>query len=176
VAYWIALARRCTCCLLWVLLGSQSPVSAQSARVNQPGPAAQLEEIYIGRSVRESRVAPTAFCAQARTGFSDAESEDRYTFRSTASRSSDGRIVAANRSTIGNIHACFGPTSDPAVVNFYGEGILGRVTFKGSGECSRKADWPEKGLVVRACPGAFGSRVRRFANPPVNQTSLSVFG
>ena len=60
-------------------------------------------------------------------------------------------MVDANIKTIGDIHACFGPTPVPAVLNFYGEGVLGGVTFKGSGECRTRADWPEKGLLVLMC-------------------------
>ncbi len=92
-------------CMLWALgalLGTQSPARAQitqkAGRTAQP---AQVEEIYVARSVRESRVAPTENCAQAKTGFNSDAFEDQYTFRSTASRASDGRMVDANIKTIG---------------------------------------------------------------------------
>src|SRR5579863_9909213 len=43
----------------------------------------QPEEIYVARSVRETRVPATEFCSSERTGFS-AVTEDRFTFRSIA--------------------------------------------------------------------------------------------
>jgi len=36
----------------------------------------------------------------------------------------------------------------PTRTRFYAEGTLGGVTFKGTGECHSRRDWPEKGLVV----------------------------
>lgn len=95
-----------TVCVLSALLGNQPVLRAQ-------GSAPQLEEIYIARSVRESRTPPSEFCAPSRTGFADTTIEGRYAFRSTATRSSDGRMVDRNVSTIGSIHGCFGRTSAP---------------------------------------------------------------
>jgi len=54
-----------------------------------------VENIYVARSLRESRVAATEFCAQARVGFGDATVEDQYTFRSIATRVADGLMVDA---------------------------------------------------------------------------------
>ncbi|HEY4041068.1 MAG TPA: hypothetical protein VGM32_04385 [Rhodopila sp.] len=111
-----------------------------------------MEEIYIGRSVRESRIAPTEYCSQARTGFDSAIFEDRYSFRSTATRAADGRVVDANVQTIGSLHACFGPTANPANSSFYAEGALGGVSFTGNGECHMvRADFPERGLYPFRC-------------------------
>jgi hypothetical protein len=142
-------------CMLWVfggLLGTQSLACAQNTqKAGLTSQSTQVEEIYSARSVRESRVAPTEFCAQAKTGFNSA-SEDQFTFRSTATRAYDGRMLDTNVKTIGSIHACFGQTTNPAIINFYGDIRLGRTAFKGIGECRRmKSDFPERGLNVFNC-------------------------
>lgn len=111
-----------------------------------------VEEIYIARSIRESRVWPTAFCEKARTGFDNAIAEDQFTFQSTATRGSDGLMIDTNVQTIGRIKACFGVTSDPALITFYAEGALGTVTFTGRGECRTvKQGYPEPGMIVMRC-------------------------
>lgn len=132
-------------------LGAQSLALAQNTRETQLPVAAQVEEIYLARSVLESVTAPTAFCAPEKIGFSGAGFEGQYTFRSTATRPSDGRMVDTNVKTIGTVHLCTGPTSDPTIINFYGEGFLGRTPFKGLGECRRRRDLPEPGLVATNC-------------------------
>lgn len=112
----------------------------------------RVEDIYIARSMRESRVTPTAFCAEGRIGFGGPTFEDQYTFRSTATRSSDGLMIDANVQTIGRFHACFGSTPDPKLLSFYAEGALGTVTFTGRGECrTAKEDYPEPGMTVYRC-------------------------
>lgn len=111
-----------------------------------------VEEIYVVRSLRESRGAPTDFFGEDRTRVGKARVEDQFTFQSTAVRGSDGLIIDANVRTVGRLHACFGATSDPAVSSFYAEGALGAVTFTGRGECrTAKRDYPEPGLVVQRC-------------------------
>ena len=125
-------------CMLWALgavLGTQSLASAQNAQeVRRTAHKAEVEEIYIARSVRESRIAATEFCGQAKTGFNSAF-EDQYTFRSTATRPSDGSMLDTNVKTIGSGHGCTGPTGDPAVFNFYLELLLGNTALKGIGDC-----------------------------------------
>jgi hypothetical protein len=142
-------------CTLWVLgalLGTASPLRAQNTQASQPAVATEVEEIYIARSVRESRIPPTEFCAKARTGVGDATSEDQFTFRSVATRASDGRVVDANLKTIGSIHVCNGRTANPAVLDFYGEIDLQGTAFKGLGECRfTKTDFPEKGVTFYRC-------------------------
>jgi hypothetical protein len=142
-------------CMLWALgalLGTQSLARAQNNQTVRRAPQlAQVEEIYIARSVRESRVAATEYCAQAKTGF-DSSFEDQYTFRSTATRASVGGMLDSNVKTIGSAHACFGQTANPAIINFYGDILLGRAAFKGIGECRQmKSDFPERGLNVFNC-------------------------
>jgi len=111
-----------------------------------------VEQIYVVRSLRESRGAPTEFCGEERTRVGKARVEDQFTVQSIAIRGSDGLIIDANVRTVGRLHACFGPTSDPAVSSFYAEGALGSVTFTGRGECrTAKADYPEPGLRVQRC-------------------------
>ena len=132
-----------------VLVNSQANAqSTQQTHLDKP----QVEEIYIGRSVREAHATnPTAYCDQTNTNMS-ATSEDRFTFRSTATRASDGRVVDTNIQVIGNLHACFGPTADPAISNFYAEGNFGSIAFKGIGECRVvKPNFPEPGLFPLRC-------------------------
>jgi hypothetical protein len=144
---------RCTVWTLGALLGTHSPIGAQiPTRGNRPGPTAQAEEIYVARSVRESRVAPAEFCAQSKTGFKADLFEDQYTLRSIATSASDGRMVNANVRTIGEGHACFGRTADPAILNFYLDLHLGKTALRGTGDCRQtKSDFPERGLVVWRC-------------------------
>jgi hypothetical protein len=133
------------------VFSTQSLAPAQNTQESRLPGATQAEEIYIVRSVPESLTPPTAFCALERIGFSGPNFEGQYTFRSTATSASDGRMVDMNVKTIGSIHLCTGPTSDPTIINFYGEGLLGRTPFKGLGECRRRPDLPERGLVALNC-------------------------
>jgi hypothetical protein len=86
-----------------------------------------------------------------KTGFKS-NVEDQYTFRSTATRVTDGRIIDTNAKTIGSGHACFGQAANPATRNFYMEMLLGVTLFIGRGEClTAKSDIPEPGLTVMRC-------------------------
>lgn len=141
-------------CPLWalVILGAQSLVWAQqSPKSEHAAQAIQVEEIYIARSVRESRITATDYCAEAKTGFKS-NVEDQYTFRSTATRVADGRLIDVNVKSIGSGHACFGETANPAIRNFYMDLLLGVTLFTGKGEClTAKTDFPERGLTVVRC-------------------------
>jgi hypothetical protein len=144
------------CALAAVVFGAGGALmrwqaSAQSTQEARPEQH-QVEEIYIGRSVREAHATtPTAYCDQTRLSFT-ATIEDRFTFRSTATRASDGRVMDTDVQTIGDLHACFGPTADPAVSNFYAEGTLGSIAFTGIGECRVvKSNFPEPGLFPLRC-------------------------
>jgi hypothetical protein len=122
-------------------------VSAYGEEVNQ-----SVEEIYVVRSLRLSRDAPSSFCAAERTGFPNARSEDQYKFQSIAVDTENGMVTDANVKTVGTLRACFGPTDDPALFNFYAEGTLGRVSFQGSGQCrTPKRDYPELGANIHRC-------------------------
>src|SRR5262249_22715039 len=110
----------------------------------------QVEEIYVGRNIRESRSSPTEFCTETRTGFG-ATAEDRYTLRSIATRAADGRMIGANVDVIGRFHGCVG-TTDAGVLKFYAEGTLGRISLTVVGDCRRlKQDYPETGITAYAC-------------------------
>jgi len=98
----------CMVGVLGFLAGTPSLGGAQQAqRASQAAQSDQVEEIYIARSVRESRVIPTEFCVQATTGFKSAI-EDQYTFQSIAVGTDDGRITNENVKTIGSGHARYG--------------------------------------------------------------------
>jgi len=61
-------------------------------------------------------------------------------------------VTDPNVRTVGTLRACFGPTDDPALFNFYAEGTLGKVSFQGRGECrTPKGDYPEPGVYIHRC-------------------------
>jgi hypothetical protein len=110
------------------------------------------EEIYVIRSVRVSRIAPTEYCAQSKTGFPDTVFEDKYVFHPVTTRAEDGAILSTVGKDIASLHACFGKTTDPNLLNFYAEGELAGIQFTGRGKCtSLKADSPEAGLNESTC-------------------------
>lgn len=134
--------------LLLIGLACQTGVSGRQ----QPSASVDgVEDVYVARSLRQSRNTPTAFCAEQKVGFASVF-EDHYTFQSVATRPSDGLMTNANVNTIGRLRACFGTTADPQTVNFYAEGALGEVSFTGAGECVASKDgFPEPGLTVYRC-------------------------
>ena len=115
--------------------------------------ALSVEDIYIARSFRESRIEPTSFCDATRAGFPGTTMEDRYTFRAVATRTSDGLVTDPDAGVIGDLHACFGPIAgDPTSFNFYAEGALDGVTLTGRGNClSTRNDYPEAGISGFRC-------------------------
>ena len=111
-----------------------------------------VEDIYVVRSLRTSRIAATRFCETARTGFAEMNTEDRYNFQSVRTNTSDGTVSDANVETVGTLHACFGPTPDPTRFSFYAEGALGSTPFIGRGDClMARKDFPERGLQLFRC-------------------------
>jgi hypothetical protein len=137
--------------ILFGMLAAAWSTGACQAPRSQSAFDDRVETIYIARSLRESRSAPTAFCAPARIGFGSATLEDHYTFRSTATRPDDGVMIDADVNTIGRLHACFGSTPD-TTLNFYAEGALGDVSFTGAGDCRAfTQDFPESGITVYRC-------------------------
>jgi hypothetical protein len=140
--------------MLWhviILLVTGVVVDAQSNRTPQRAASkTQVEEIYVVRSVNESRIAPTDFCAPARTGIADPVAEGRYSFRSISINASDGRVLDTNVKPIGSGHGCFGATAG-GVRKIYGELMIGSKTFKGTGECRQKSDFPERGINEFHC-------------------------
>ena len=130
-----------------LLTALSSSVHAQTPRAN-----AAVEEIIILRSLRLSRTAPTGFCAPSRTGFPAATSEDYYDFKAVATDAASGQVTNTTDVRAGKLHACFGPTSDAKMVNFYAEGEVGAVPLIGHGQClTTKTAFPETGITVLTC-------------------------
>jgi hypothetical protein len=140
--------------MLWhigILLVTGVVVHAQSHQTPQRAASqTQVEEIYVGRSVSESRAAPTEFCAPAKTGLGDPMVEGRYSFRSISINASDGRVLDANVKPIGSGHGCFGPTIG-GIRKIYAELTMGSRTFIATGECRQKSDFPERGINEFHC-------------------------
>ena len=124
-------------------------VLVPAAVAQQSGPAAVkgVEEIYVARSLRESRVPPTAFCAQERIGFGGSVAEDQYSLHSIASRGTDALVTSAKERTVGQGHACIAPAANSPSLNFYLEGAIGAVSFKAIGDCrAAEPNKPEPGI------------------------------
>ena len=134
---------------LTVTLLIPSTAFSQDAReVRKSDP---VEEIYIVRSVRESRIAPTPFCDRAKTGF-EAFAEDRFTFRSTTTSATDGRMTDADVKEVGSGRGCLGQNADHSVLGFYLETTLDSTVLKGIGDCRRgRSDFPERGITEWHC-------------------------
>ncbi len=135
---------------LWGPIGAflAIPLSSTAQEV-----APSVEDIYVARSFRESRIEPTSYCDAARVGFAGSTIEDRYTLRAVATRTSDGLVTDADAGTIGDLHACFGPiAADPASFNFYSEGSIGGATFTGRGNClATRSNYPEPDVTGFRC-------------------------
>lgn len=142
-----------TCAL--ILGGLSLVVSIYAFPQTQSKSASGLgaEDIFIVRSVRESRGAPTEFCAEAKIGFATVNgAEDKFTLRSTVTQGSNGLMTNSSVQAVGSFRGCFGPLpADPKIAKFYAEGALGTVTFKGRGECIQIRDVPEKGMSTARC-------------------------
>jgi hypothetical protein len=111
----------------------------------------RVEEIYIARSIRVSRVVPSDFCAPTRTGFAPAL-EDQLVIRSITTDASDGRMVGTNAKDIGDMHSCIGQAMDPTVLGTYVEGHLNGIPFTGIGDCRLvRGNLPEDGLLTHRC-------------------------
>jgi hypothetical protein len=136
--------------MMMVMPSPHAALIAQSRAAGDPV-VADVEDIYMGRSWRESRQAPTDFCAPERSGLGRASVEDTYTFRSIEVRGSDGLVVNANVAVIGSLRACFGPLPEVGSF-FYAQGKLGEVPFTGRGECrTTRREHPEAGMSAQRC-------------------------
>lgn len=114
--------------------------------------ASTVEDIYVLRSVRESRAKPSDACAPSRSNLQEPAWEDQYTFRSIATNADDGRVLNTNVKTVGSIRACFGKTKDPEVLELYGDVSINGIAGKAFGRCNTaKRDFPEKGVNLFAC-------------------------
>jgi hypothetical protein len=134
------------------IVDAEAPAVAQNAESGgQPVRASQVEEIYIARSVHLSRIKPTEFCAEVRSGFKP-DHEDQWEFRAISVSPFDGRVVDGYGKTIASGHGCQGATNDPTISNFYLELLLGKTALKGIGDCRyMKTDFPEPGLTPGNC-------------------------
>lgn len=116
--------------------------------------AAELEEIYVLRSIREQHETAANRCAAEKTGFEPFPSgaERFFSFWSVRSRPEDGRVVQAKDKRVAELLGCFGATRERARQNFYAEVTLGAVSFRGLGECLAVGiDFPETGLFPVRC-------------------------
>jgi hypothetical protein len=111
-------------------------------RVVQNAPGGSVEEIYVFRSIRALRVVGSEAAELCRT---------RVTFTSFAHDTSDlvsatvsanGLVVNPLTEVIGKLVTCIGRTDNPDKFDFYGEGEINGIRFKGGGDCLRDADAP----------------------------------
>ena len=117
-------------------------------------PDSALEEIYVLRSIREQRTPTSDGCVASRIGFEPfpTDAERFFSFWSVRSRAEDGRVVDAKQARVAELRGCFGATEDRARQHFYAEIELGRVSFRGTGEClALGIDVPEPGLFPVRC-------------------------
>jgi hypothetical protein len=133
-----------------LLTSAASELAAQRSTA-----VAGVEDIYVARSLRFSRVAPTAYCAEERVGFGNAAFEDDHTFLAITINADDGKLTSTSGKQIGRIHTCLGTTADPMVINFFGQGNLGSTSFTGHGECRANRVMSQKPVSPRS--GAFSN-------------------
>jgi hypothetical protein len=126
------------------LLLSQARAWAQTAEN-------EVEEVYVARSVRISRVVPSDFCAPTKTGFAPAL-EDHFVIKSITTRPEDGRVTGSNDKDIGDQHVCVGQAMDPTVLGTYSEGHIAGISYVGIGDCRLvRGNQPEEGLLTHRC-------------------------
>jgi hypothetical protein len=122
----------------------------------QPGvePAAELEDIYVLRSIREQHEPADAWCSSSKTGFEPfpRDAERFFSFWSVGVRPEDGRVLETKAVRVAELRACFGATAERARQNFYAEVKLGSISFHGNGEClAVRTDFPQAGLFPVRC-------------------------
>lgn len=138
--------------VVFLTVAGSRPEGSLAQQTNATAAPQDIEQIFVARSVRETAIPPTEFCGKANSGVNQANSEGQFAFRSVVTRDSDGRVIDAESTSVGNIHACFGPSANSANLEFYGDGTINEVTFKGFGDCIiSKSDFPEKGVNVLRC-------------------------
>jgi hypothetical protein len=137
--------------------------------------ASDVEEIYVLRSVRETRAQPpTDACATAQSKLADPAWEDHYTFRSIAVHNDDGRVLDTDVKPVGTILGCFGRTADAAILDFYGEAMINGIAAKASGKCHlTKTDFPEKGIRLFACMFELNDLPLEYAGGQLTTNSLT---
>jgi hypothetical protein len=112
---------------------------------------AGIEDIYVLRSLRQTRSAAAGFCDASKIGFT-AKLEDRYLFKAVSTRPQDGKVVDARLHDAGTLHACFESAPGASETNFYAEGVVAGVAATGKGKCIPiAADFPEQGITSVRC-------------------------
>jgi hypothetical protein len=117
----------------------------------QNAPLGSVEEVYIFRSIRTVRVVGPEAAELCRS---------RVEFTSFAHDTSDlvamtvgpnGLVTEPKVKVIGTLVTCTGRTINPDVFDFYGEGEINGIRFKGGGDCVRYADAPLMGANSVQC-------------------------
>lgn len=135
-----------------------------------------LEDIFVLRSIREERAAEPGWCAPSRTGFEPfaTGAERSFSFWSIRSRPEDGKVVEAREARVAELRACFGPTGEPALQNFYAEIRLGSISFHGNGECrALMIDFPQPGLFPVRCHLLLGGLPGPYAGGILTTSTLT---
>ena len=139
--------------ILVALVTAAASASSALASAQAPSVRRHVEDIYIARSVRLSRVPATDWCAERHTGFPNADrGEDRYEFRAVATEAATGTVTSVTGAMVGDLHACFGATTDSLTSSFYAEGKLNGVPLVGRGTCrTTRRGFPEAGVDAATC-------------------------
>lgn len=145
------------------------------AHADEAAPSASdVEEIYVLRSVRETRAEPGPRCAPGASGLATPGWEDHYTFRSINVRSEDGRVIDTDVKPAGTIDACFGRTADPALFDFYGEFAVNGIAGKAHGKChTLKNGFPEAGINLFGCMFALSEMPPPYTGGQLTTNSVS---
>jgi hypothetical protein len=123
--------------------------TGQTALAASPAPKPK-EDIYVVRSVRLSRTAPTEFCSKMDSRFGKPSNEGDFLLESV--RTADGIVLGTDEKTVGKSHLCFGSGSDPKTLSLFVKGNLGPIDFTGRGEClTDRQDFPEPGINSVRC-------------------------
>ena len=126
----------------------QPPSASQAPAVSG---SAAVEDIYVLRSLREQRAAPTEFCAESKIGF-QAKIEDRYVWKAVLTNARDGKVIDAISQPGGTLRACFDGAPGLPDNNFYAEGVFAGIAATGKGKCTAiAADYPEPGITSLRC-------------------------
>jgi hypothetical protein len=112
----------------------------------------KLEDVYVFRTILTRRVTGSeaiAYCG-SRVTFTTL-TNSYLDLVSVGTRAADGLVTDGQLKIIGKLATCTGPTTNPNVLNFYGEGEIGGVRFKGDGECTRYENPPTGAVTSLSC-------------------------
>jgi hypothetical protein len=154
---------------------SAALVSLATARAGAQRAAVdgRVEDIYVARSVRLSRVSPTDYCAERRTALRVSRFEDQYDFKAVTTRSADGAVASAAGRTVGHLHACIGRISDSLIV-WFAQGDLNGIQFTGRGDCrSSGHESPEPGITPLRCYLDLTALPTRFAGGQLTTNTIT---